>query len=109
MKPCYSLSYNKLWHRFIDLKLKKKESEMTLKRLAHERQKDIADKNFSQNIYIKETLIKSARMDGKRFFAKTRFGKRRNTVCISSFSSRKIDGKGPASAVADLFRASLTY
>ena len=66
--------------------------------------------------------MKSARMGGERFFVKTRFGKRRNTLCtrkgyaasvgqqscrrlrnISSFPNRWIGGKDSVSAAADLF------
>ena len=54
-----------------------------------------------------EVLIKSAAVDGERFFVKTRFEKRWNTVCISRFSNRRIGGKDPSSAVGDLFRGSL--
>ena len=32
---------------------------------------------------------------GERFFVKSRFEKRRNTVCISNFSNRRIGGKDP--------------
>ena len=56
---------------------------------------------------VREVLIKSAAVDGERFFVKTRFEKRRNTVCISRFSNRRIGGKDPSSAVGDLFRGSL--
>ena len=55
----------------------------------------------------REALIKSVAVDGERFFVKTRFEKRRNTVCISRFSNRRIGGKDPSSAVGDLFRGSL--
>ena len=55
----------------------------------------------------KEALIKSAAVDGERFFVKTRFEKRWNTVCISHFSNRRIGGKDPSSAVGGLFRGSL--
>ncbi len=58
---------------------------------------------------FREALIKSAAVDGERFFVKTRFEKRRNTVCISRFSNRRIVGKDPSSAVGDLFRGSLCY
>ena len=51
-------------------------------------------------------LIKSVAVDGERFFVKTRFEKRGNTVCISRFSNRRIGGKDPSSAVGDLFRGS---
>ena len=54
----------------------------------------------------REALIKSAAVDGERFFVKTRFEKRWNTVCISRFSNRRIGGKDPSSAVGDLFRGS---
>ena len=57
----------------------------------------------------REALIKSVAVDGERFFVKTRFEKRRNTVCISRFSNRRIGGKDPSSAVGDLFRGSLMY
>ena len=56
---------------------------------------------------FREALIKSAAVDGERFFVKTRFEKRGNTVCISRFSNRRIGGKDPSSAVGDLFRGSL--
>jgi hypothetical protein len=56
---------------------------------------------------FKEALIKSAAVDGERFFVKTRFEKRWNTVCISRFSNRRIGGKDPSSAVGNLFRGSL--
>ena len=55
----------------------------------------------------KEALIKSARADVERFFGGLRFEKRRNTLCISSFSNRKADEKDPTSAAGDLFRDSL--
>ena len=57
---------------------------------------------------LREVLIKSAAVDGERFFVKTRFEKRGNTVCISRFSNRRIGGKDPSSAVGDLFRGSLS-
>ena len=38
----------------------------------------------------------SASRFGERFFVKSRFGKCRNTVCISNFSNRRIGGKDPA-------------
>ena len=58
---------------------------------------------------FKEALIKSAAVDGERFFVKTMFEKRRNSACISRFSNRRIGGKDPSSAVGDLFRGSLIY
>ena len=58
--------------------------------------------------FLREALIKSAAVDGERFFVKTRFEKRGNTVCISRFSNRRIGGKDPSSAVGDLFRGSLS-
>ena len=64
-------------------------------------------KNLMKKHGIREALIKSAAVDGERFFVKTRFGKRRNTLCISRFSNRRIGGKDPSSAVGDLFRGSL--
>ena len=64
------------------------------------------------NVYFlagifREGLIKSTRVDGERFFVKARFGKRRNTLCISSFSNRRFGEKDPPSTAEDLFRASL--
>ena len=56
---------------------------------------------------FKEALIKSAAVDGERFFVKTMFERRRNAACISRFSNRRIGGKDPSSAVGDLFRGSL--
>ena len=58
------------------------------------------------SVHFREVLIKSAAVDGERFFVKTRFEKRGNTVCISRFSNRRIGGKDPSSAVGDLFRGS---
>ena len=58
---------------------------------------------------FKEALIKSAAVDGERFFVKTMFEKRRNSACISRFSNRRIGGKDPSSAVGDLFRGSLDF
>ena len=57
--------------------------------------------------YTKEALIKSATADVERFFGGLRFEKRRNTLCISSFSNRKADEKDPTPAAGDLFRDSL--
>ena len=57
--------------------------------------------------YTKEALIKSATADVERFFGGLRFEKRRNTLCISSFSNRKADEKDPTTATGDLFRDSL--
>jgi hypothetical protein len=50
---------------------------------------------------LREALIQSARADGARFFGKARYGKRRNTLCLSSFSYRWIDEKDLASAADD--------
>ena len=55
----------------------------------------------------KEALIKSPRAIGERFCSKLRFGKRRNTLCISSFSNRKVGTKDSLSADGYLFRVSL--
>ena len=52
-------------------------------------------KNLMKKHGIREALIKSAAVDGERFFVKTRFEKRGNTVCISRFSNRRIGGKDP--------------
>ena len=59
------------------------------------------------NRFSKEALIKSTRADVERFFGGLRFEKRRNTLCISSFSNRKADEKDPTTAAGDLFRDSL--
>ena len=45
---------------------------------------------------------------GERFFVKSRFEKRRNTVCISSFSNRRIGGKDPAKRADAIVRGCLT-
>lgn len=45
----------------------------------------------------KEALIQSTRIDPKKFFVKSRLEKRRNILCISSFSSRRIGKKDPMS------------
>ena len=39
-----------------------------------------------------------ARAFAERFYSKSKFGKRRNTVCISSFTNCRIGGKDPAKA-----------
>ena len=57
--------------------------------------------------YTKEALNKSARAVGEGFCSKSRFGNRRNTLCISRFSNRRVGAKDPLPAAADLFRASL--
>ena len=51
--------------------------------------------------------MKSTAVDGERFFVKARFGKRRNTLCISSFSNRSIGGKDPLYAAGDFVRGSV--
>ena len=66
-----------------------------------------SDFDSADGYRIREVLIKSAAVDGERFFVKTRFEKRGNTVCISRFSNRRIGGKDPSSAVGGLFRGSL--
>ena len=56
---------------------------------------------------IREALNKSARSVSEGFCSKLRFENRRNTLCISRFSNRKVGTKDPLSAAADLFRGSL--
>ena len=56
---------------------------------------------------IREALNKSARAVSEGFCSELRFENRRNTLCISRFSNRKVGAKDPLSAAADLFRASL--
>ena len=56
---------------------------------------------------IREALNKSARAVSEGFCSKLRFENRRNTLCISRFSNRKVGTKDPLSAAADLFRDSL--
>jgi len=56
---------------------------------------------FAAPYEVAGTLTQSAAVDGERFFVKTRFGKRRNTLCISRFSNRRIGGKDPPSVVGD--------
>ena len=58
-------------------------------------------KNLMKKHGIREALIKSAAVDGERFFVKTRFEKRRNTVCISSFSNCTVGAKDPLTAADD--------
>ena len=53
-----------------------------------------------------ETPNQSARAFGERFWHKTRLEKRRNTLCISSFSSRRIGAKDPAKAADGWFGVS---
>ena len=57
---------------------------------------------------FKATPHNSASRFGERFFAKPRFEKRRNTVCISSFSNRRIGGKDPAKRADAIVRGCLT-
>ena len=56
---------------------------------------------------IREALNKSARAVSEGFCSKLRFENRRNTLCISRFSNRKVGTKDPLSAAADLFGDSL--
>ena len=44
----------------------------------------------------REALIKSARAGSEIFFSRRRFQKRRNTLCISHFSNRRLGGKRSA-------------
>ena len=46
----------------------------------------------------REALIKSARAGSERFCSQARFEKRRNTVCISRFSNRRLGAKDPLSS-----------
>ena len=73
-------------------------------------QNNIASCMFSgeyEIFLIREALNKSARAVSEGFCSKLRFENRRNTLCISRFSNRKVGTKDPLSAAADLFRASL--
>ena len=73
-------------------------------------QNNIASCMFSgkyEIFLIREALNKSARAVSERFCSELRFENRRNTLCISRFSNRKVGTKDPLSAAADLFRASL--
>ena len=56
---------------------------------------------------FRATPHNSASRFGERFFAKSRFEKCRNTVCISSFSNRRIGGKDPAKRVDAIMRCCL--
>jgi len=47
-------------------------------------------------------MIKSARADDESFCPKLKFEKRRNTVCISSFSNCEVGAKDPPAAADDL-------
>ena len=53
--------------------------------------------------------MKSARMDSEGFFVKTRLGKRRSTLCTSSFSNRRIGGKEPLSTEEDFIGVSQNH
>jgi len=46
---------------------------------------------------------------GERFFVKSRFEKRRNTVCISSFSNCGIGGKDPPKCADTIVRCCLKF
>ena len=48
--------------------------------------------------FPKEALIKSARAGSERFCSQARFGKWRNTLCISHFSNRRLGAKDPLSS-----------
>ena len=48
--------------------------------------------------HTREALIKSARAGSERFCSQARFGKRRNTLCISHFSNRSMGAKDPLSS-----------
>ena len=56
---------------------------------------------------MKATPHNSARGFDKRFCSKIKFGKHRNTVCISSFSNCKIGAKDPAKAADAIVRCCL--
>ena len=56
---------------------------------------------------VKAAPHNSARAFGERFCHKPRFGKRRNTVCISSFSNRGIGTKDPPKAADAIVRCCL--
>ncbi|MDD6643565.1 MAG: hypothetical protein PUF80_05005 [Firmicutes bacterium] len=66
--------------------------------------RDAADLKSSD---FREALNKSARAVSERFCRKLRLENRRNTLCISRFSNRKVAARDPLGAAADLFRASL--
>ncbi len=53
--------------------------------------------------------MKSARAISEVFCLKLRHEKRRNTLCISSFSWRKVGAKDLLRAEADFFRVSFGY
>ena len=55
---------------------------------------------------IWEALNQWARTFGERFWRKARFERRRNTLCISSFSNRSIGAKDPAKVEAHWFSVS---
>ena len=48
--------------------------------------------------HTREALNKSARAGSERFCSQARFGKRRNTACISRFSNRRLGAKDPLSS-----------
>ena len=48
-------------------------------------------------------MIKSASVDGERFWCKSKFEKRRNTLCISRFSNCGVAPKDPPATADDLF------
>ena len=47
-------------------------------------------------------MVKSASDSGERFWLKLKFGKRRNTLCLSSFSNCTVGAKDQVAATADL-------
>ena len=52
---------------------------------------------------FKEALVISARVDVERFWHKSRFEKRRNTVCISSFTNCRVGAKDLLGKEGDSF------
>ena len=50
---------------------------------------------------VKRPMTKLTRVDGERFCAKSKFGNRRNTLCISRFSNWRVGAKDPSATAGD--------
>ena len=61
----------------------------------------------SGNCRVSEAMDKSARTDTERFWLKSRFEIRRNTLCISRFANRWVGAKDPEAVADDLVNVSV--
>ena len=59
--------------------------------------------------FFREPLIKSARLDGERFFGKARYGKRRNTLCIARYCNAFVGQIGRQDVCGELCGDALVW